>query len=138
MKGDYHSLIRLARWTLDERRREQAVAYQVLEEAEKRLCALDRQVVAEQQAAQQSLAGLQAFGPFAGAVRDRRAGLIEEQTKAQEQVDVVTDQVRAAFEELKRYEKLQEARDKQTRQAYDRREQILLDEMAQTAAQRRG
>lgn len=131
MSQDYRQLIRLARWTLDEKRREQAQAYAQLDAVDRALADLDHQVVAEQGAAAADAVGAMAYGPFVTASLERRKALMADRAAALREVDAHTEALRAAFEEVKRYEMMQEQKDRRARLARDRAEQADLDEIAQ-------
>jgi len=132
-----HRLVRYHRHQLDEKRRQ-------LRELEERSASigaaietLDGNMVAEQRSAARSQDTIGAYGNFARASLDRRAALLEEQDKANAEVEAARDELLEMFAEAKRYEISLENQLQEERQAMERRAQGVLDEAALNQHRRR-
>ncbi len=136
MKG-LTTLIRYKKWNLDEKRRALAEFERLERNLRAELVNLDDELKAEQVVAQSSSEGSYAYGEYAKAVRDRGARIEASLSSVQQQADGMRDEVAQAFEELKRYELTQANQERNARVAADRREQVVLDEIAQDGYRRR-
>ena len=133
------ALIRLRRWTVDEERRKLAV----LQEEEARLAELaerlEAEILKERKVAEDDPAGPggRAFGAFIAAAATERTRLSAERAKLARIIEVQRDSLAEAFRDLKTLEQLQKNRARRAAQEAARREQAVLDEIAQTGFQRR-
>ena len=131
MAKDLHSLIRLQGWQVDEKRRKLGEQLRIVESLENRVRQLQEEVVREQAAASESPeeAGV-IYGSFAIAVIDERKNLAESIEKAEEAVAFARDELREVYQQQRKYEMTQEARDEKEEKERKRLEQIDLDEIA--------
>ncbi len=130
MAKDLHTLIRLNKWQVDEKRRALGELLQQLYVLENALKALGEELKREQQAAAQSPdeAGF-LYGYYADAVIQRRE-ILEEAIRQQEvKVEEAQEELREAMGELKKYELVQEERDREAAKEEERKEQAVLDEI---------
>jgi len=130
------SLIRLHRWHLDEKRRNLADLERMKEDFERQVLHLDAEIAAEQAIASEDVARL-AYGPYAEAVVLRRTKLVQSIADLTAQVVTARDEVAEAFQEIKKFEILQEQRERRTREWQLRRDQAVQDEVAIQRHQRR-
>ena len=102
-----------------------------MESLENRVRQLQEEVVREQAAASESPeeAGV-IYGSFAIAVIDERKKLAESIEKAEEAVAFARDELREVYQQQRKYEMTQEARDEKEEKERKRLEQIDLDEIA--------
>ena len=135
---DMDSLLRLNRWTVDERRRELGVLQAREEELLTLGDVLERQMEAEQKVAADdpTSAGF-VFGAFAANHRRRREQLAQTLFELRAEIEAARDRLAAAFRQLKVYEEVQDKRALQERQEEARKEQIVLDEIGQIQHRRR-
>ncbi len=138
MSAALANLIRLHRWTLDERRRQVAD----LEALSGRLGAdietLDGEIAREQAAAAESLEGAVAYPAFLAAARRRRAKLADSLQAVEGEIAQARDAVQAAFEELKKYEQAEANARRRAREKRERAERAAEDELGLELHRRRG
>ncbi len=129
-RGDLHNLIRLHEWRVDEKRRRLGELIRVLEDLEDRALRLEQELLEEQRVAGSSPgeAGF-LYGNYVEAVIERRERLAKSIAKAGEEVAGAREEMRAEYQNLKKYEVAQENRDRRVRQEMERREQLELDEL---------
>lgn len=135
MKG-MATLVRLAKFRLDEARRQLAELERLREHLNKSLDKLADEVAQEQQVAGRSGEAFNGYAAFAKAAMGRRA--IIEQSIA-ELVPSLTEAeaaVTAAFQEMKRYELAEEHRLRRAEDKRRRRDQAVLDETGLARFQR--
>ncbi len=133
------SVIRYHEWIVDEKRR---ALGQLLEREEQLVAervAQDEELVIERDQARADPAGTgSTFTPYLQAWemrRDRTEAMLAD-TRAL--IDQARDDLADAFKELKTYEIAQKAREEAERKELARREQMVLDEIAQTLHLRKG
>ncbi len=135
---DMKSLLRLNRWTVDERRRELGVLLtresQLIEEGLR----LDREMIAEKEAATLNpiTAGFH-FGGYAGEHRRRREALESLLAALRGEIEAARDVLAAAYRQLKVYEEVHKERLRQEGIEEAQKEQVVLDEIAQTQHSRK-
>ena len=136
---DLHSLIRLARWTVDEVQRTLGV---LVEREEKLVTAryeLDEELKREQAAAAENIMeGGLTFSGYIRRYQARRDDLDHKIAEVAREILEARDALAEAYRDQKTYELAQETRDIAWNQELARREQISLDEIAQTLHRRRG
>jgi chromosome segregation ATPase len=136
MKG-LATLVRLHRWQLDERRREVTNLERLIEQLQAESGRLNEELASEQAVARESEAGNRAYGPFAQAivVKQRRlaATIAEVETRAVAAREALAE----AFRELKRHEMTLAERERRTKLALDRKNQVVLDEIGLNVHRRR-
>ena len=123
------SLIRVRQWQLDESRRHVAELEDAIERTRQRIRNLDTEIANEGRVADQAGPG-SGFASYAAGVRDRRAKLAATVDTLGAELAQAQEQVAEAFQELKKFELVQEARRQRERDVSARREQFALDEMA--------
>lgn len=129
-------LIRLHRWQLDEKRRALAELQALAERLRSELTRLDAEVSAEQTAAQVEEVAF-SYAAYADAARGRRLRLTQSITQVDTRIAESTEEIAAAFQELKRYELAQQERERRVKVKERRRATTRLDEIASTRFLRR-
>lgn len=132
------SIIRLHRWQLDEKRRRLVELETMAEDTRRRIGALEREMHEEAQVAD-AAAGRSHPGSwqaYVQTVRERRENLEVTLATIEAQVAEMNEHIATAFQELKKFELISEARERRTRETVARREQFALDEMALAAFRR--
>ncbi len=130
-------LIRYHKFVLDEKRRLLRGLEEQQERVERALEELAREVHAEQMAARAAPEFAASYGVYARTAIERRNHLQQELAAARERTEAAREELRRAFEELKKYEITRETRARAERAERDRRDQIMLDEIAAVAHRRR-
>ena len=124
------TLIRLHRRQLDERRRRVVELETLTETTRGRVSALDEAVAAEGRAADEDLAIRASYPAYVTAAGQQRRKLLATLETLACELAEAEEAVTSAFQELKRYELAEEARQRRERELLARRERIMLDEMA--------
>lgn len=131
------TLIRLYQHRLDERRRElgdlERLRADLLSQRER----LEKGVLAEQEAAKRVEVGAFAYGGFARGVVERRAKLAASLAELEARIEVAQNAVHGAFQDVKRYELVRQARKRKQREELNRRQQAQLDEISLQMHRRR-
>ncbi len=127
------TLIRLARFNVDEKRR----VLTALQNREDRILADiangEKQLKVEQDLAASDATGAGfLYGAYQQAWMQRREDMQAALAQVRQQIDEARDELADAYRELKTFEVTQANREKRDRQEADRKEQIFLDEVAQT------
>ena len=130
-------LVRLQRWTLDEKRQKLAELERLAVRLRQELETLEDSLEAEKPKAGEGLEEARAMTSYASAVAERRRTCQQSIAGVEAEMDVARGEIQAVFQELKRYE--QGLRSQQDRDAKKRarREQATLDEVGLNAAVRR-
>lgn len=130
-------LVRLQRWTLDEKRQKLAELERLAVRLRQELETLEDSLEAEKPKAGEGLEEARAMTSYASAVAERRRTCQQSIAGVEAEMDVARGEIEAVFQELKRYE--QGLRSQQDRDAKKRarREQATLDEVGLNAAVRR-
>ena len=136
MKG-LGGLTRLHRWQLDEKRRTLAGIEQFRDDLQRQLQRLDAEIAAEQHAASGNLDAAFTFGNYAQTAIERRATIARSLADVEAQITAMRDQVAEAFQELKKYEILQENRGRRAQAEQNRRQTAEQDEMGLQGFRRR-
>ncbi|MBL4615888.1 MAG: flagellar FliJ family protein [Magnetovibrio sp.] len=131
MAANIKNLIRLHEWTVDEKRRKLGELLRLQGELEDQVKQLEEDLVREQHAAASdpTLAGL-TYGAYAKKVIQRRENLQESIDQMEMVIGHAQDELSEAYRELKKYEIVDRNRQRRHEQQQDRREQIMLDEIA--------
>ena len=131
------TLIRLHRQAVDEVRRRLAALERRLDQLVRDARLLEVRL-AEEQALVAGNPGLGfGYGPYARRVILERRRLEEGRLETEKEIAKVRDQLAEAFAELKKYEIARDARARRLMREAERRERILLDEIALVAHRRR-
>lgn len=132
------SIIRLHRWQLDEKRRRLVELQAMADDTRRRIAALDREIREEAKSA--DAAGGEAYPgswqAYARTMRERRENLEVTLCTIESQVGEINEAIAEAFQELKKFELISEARARRVRETAARREQFALDEIALTGFRR--
>lgn len=129
MKG-LRTLIRVRRRQLDEKRRELKDLEHLAAELNGRLASLATELRDEQVQARESVEVGFSYGGYAQAVIARRENIEESLVAVGQQVTDAREEVRIAFQELKRYEMTLESRERVAIARRAQREQRAMDELA--------
>jgi flagellar export protein FliJ len=124
------SLIRLKRFQVDEKRRQVAQIETMIAEFERLAADLDQQILAEQQRSGIHDVTHFAYPTFARAAMQRRDNLRTSADELKGQLQDARDDLAEAYEDLKRFELLDERDGERERVAQAAREQAALDEAA--------
>lgn len=131
------TLVRLHRFRLDERRREQGELERLVAGFNDEIERLATEVVTEQSVAAASLEAGFGYGAYAQGVIERRERLELSLAQAEARLAEAVDKVNAAFREAKRHELLLAERRRQRAAEEARLEQIDLDEVSIDGFRRR-
>ncbi|HZH28386.1 MAG TPA: flagellar FliJ family protein [Azospirillaceae bacterium] len=121
-------LIRLAKFELDEKRRQLAELHAESDRLHRAVVDLDAEVEREREAADQSQIAAAAFGPYLKRARAQRQALLNSLAQLEARIAAMADELAEAFLELKRYELVQEARVQAAKAEWARKETVFLDE----------
>lgn len=132
------TLIRLAKFDVDEKRRVLAALQNREEAILADIAAADAQLEFERQAAAADPAGVGfIFSNFLQAWKGRRADLVRNLDMVRKEIEVARDDLAEAFRQQKSYEVTQANREKREREEEAHKEQIVLDEIGLTQFRRR-
>jgi flagellar protein FliJ len=137
MSSGLHTLIRLHKWRLDEKRRALAELQALADKLAQDTARLEREILAEQEIARTSPEASFAYGNFAKQAIERRRRLAQSVAQVEQQIAQATEEMAEAFQELKRYELAQEGRDRRDEAKRKERENAALDEIALSGFTRR-
>ncbi len=133
------TLIRLSRWTVDEKRRALAALLAQEEELLERRRRLEEEMVAERQAARDDPEGAgTAFAAYAQRHRERLTALDRAIVAVRARLREAHEQLAEAFRRRKTYEIAQDMRRQREREEAERRDRAALDEIALNQHRRRG
>ena len=131
MGTDYKSLIRIRQWALDEERRQLGQLNAAMNTIEREIEQLRLNYEREQQAAAEAdFIAASGFGNYTEGMIKRREQLQTAKASLEVQIEGKTEEVREAFQELKKYELAQEALEEREAAEEARRETIELDDIA--------
>jgi len=131
------SLIRLHRFQVDEKRRKVAELETMLAEFRNRERELESQVQTEQRKAGISDVAHFAYPMFAKSVIRRRENILNSISDISQQIEAAKEELAQAFQELKKYEIMQEGRKRRIRKEVTHIEQAHLDGVALDMHRRR-
>lgn len=126
--ADLEGILRFRKWELDEKRRELAVLFEERAVIERRIEALDQEMI-EQSVMKESDIGSMTLGAYIEGARKKRAWLIEDLRKKDEEIADKQDVVSEAFRELKTFEIADQRQKDRAKQAQAKQEQAELDEL---------
>jgi flagellar export protein FliJ len=131
------TLIRLNKWTVDERRRELGQILAREEELKAQLAALEQELLNEQKTAAEdpTLAGF-GYGGYAQRYLEHKAQLLRLLHIVAKEILAAQDRLAEAYRELKTVEEVEKNRAKKELAEANLKEQKMLDEMASTRHQR--
>ena len=135
--ADLKSLIRLRRWQLDEKRRVlgelQALADQLVAQRQR----LDMETATEAAVAAESFEGQRAYPAYARAAMQRRERIEGALHETEQRIAGATDDLRQAFREVKTLELAEAERQRKAKEAIQKKESAMLDEIAVEGFRRR-
>lgn len=131
MAANIKNLIRLHEWNVDEKRRKLGELLHLLGELEDQMKRLEDDLVVQQKAAaaDPTLAG-STYGVFAQRVILRRENLQDSIDQMATVIGHAQDELSDAYQELKKYETVERNRQRRYELEQNRREQVMLDEIA--------
>ncbi|HKX09961.1 MAG TPA: flagellar FliJ family protein [Stellaceae bacterium] len=124
------TLIRLHRWQVDERRRQVAELEGFAEKLRHELVKLAEERAAESQAAGTNLLTRHVYPGYIRRALQRQKTLEQSLAETEQQIVAARDALAEAFQELKRYEVAEAARERLRMSAATRRERIETDAIA--------
>ena len=131
MAADYQSLIRIRKWALDEERRQLGQLNAAFTRIEQEIATLQANYEREQQAvAETDFIAAGGFGNYTEGMIARRQTLLSAKASLEAQIATKTEEVREAFQEVKKFELAQEALEEREAADENRRETIELDDIA--------
>ncbi|MEM6616496.1 MAG: flagellar export protein FliJ [Pseudomonadota bacterium] len=128
------SLIRLKRFQVDEKRRRVSQIETMIADFQRNIDDLEDQIQYEQEKSGISDPTHFAYPTFAKAAMVRRDNLKASQAELGQQLETARDVLAGAYEELKKFEMLEERNERITRDSVQKAEQDEMDEMAARAA----
>ena len=137
MTRSHEPLIRLARFKVEELQQQMAELDRSRQSLIDQIERLEASVPEEQAAATEFKEGYVAYGSYAQAVIKRKENIRASLDEVEVQADALRARLSEAFQELKKYELLEERRLARIEDAVRKAEQDELDEMAQIRHVRR-
>jgi flagellar export protein FliJ len=128
---NYGSLIRLARFKVEELQKQMATLDLARADLQRQVDQLAASVPEEQVAANASKEGFVAYGSYAQAVIVRKQNLRVSIDEVDGQAGKLRADLEGAFAELKKFEIMEERREAAVRAERDKREQDTIDDLAQ-------
>lgn len=126
MKG-MDSLIRLRKWTLDEKRRKVSELERLAQRLNDQLAGLDKELEAEQRVAAADLLAAGSYGGYANSVIERRERLLRSLKEVEAEMGHALNEVADAFQEFKKLDTIRN-RDRERQEWRARRlQQAELD-----------
>jgi chromosome segregation ATPase len=122
-------LMRLQKWTLDEKRRQALDLEALIDKLETDIRLLDEEVIREIDAAQQSIELQRALPGYRKIMQQRRERLEQSIDNLRVELLRIQDEIAEAFSELKKTEQTIQSRKQRQRQQERRREQIVSDDI---------
>lgn len=126
------SLIRLHRFQLDEKRRQVTSLETIIDEFRQKENELEQQIADEQKRSGVSDVTHYAYSTFAKAAGDRRDKLLKSIEEFTSQLDEAKEELAEAFNEMKKYELMEEKEGERVKGERNAAEQAELDATAQT------
>ena len=123
------SLVRVHSWALNEKRQTLAGLEELSDKLRQDLENLEAELQHEQSAAAGSVEGTIAFPAFVAAALERRKKLRVSIANLDLAIEAAREEVREAFQEVKKYELARDNHDKRERERIAKREQNALDEL---------
>lgn len=135
--SDLDSVIRLHRWRLDEKRRALAELKALADRLTGEASRLEQELQEEQDTARASTEAGYTYGNYAVEVIARRRRLADSLAQVEARILEATEEIAAAFQELKRFELAQEGRMRRDHERRKRAEASRLDEIGLDRFRRR-
>jgi chromosome segregation ATPase len=130
-------LMRLQKWTLDEKRRQALDLEALIDKLENDIRLLDDEVAREIEASQQSIDLQRALPAYRKMMQERRERLEQSINNLRVELQRIQDEIAEAFSDLKKTEQTIQSRKQRQRQQERRREQIVSDDIGLELHRRR-
>ncbi|SMF92213.1 FliJ protein [Azospirillum oryzae] len=131
------TIIRLQKLQLDEKRRVLAELHTLADRLRNEIEKVKQEIAHEQETVRDDFSVSFTYSNFAQAALERGRKLGESLGQVEAQINIATDEMAEAFQELKRYELAEEERLKRERDKQKRKEAAMLDETALVGFRRR-
>ena len=131
-------LIRLQRWTLDEKRRQATDLELLIERLIQDINKLDEQVEREIEASRADLELQRALPGYRGVMRSRRERMDKSLVDLRSELEKLREQITEAFSDLKKTEQTVKNREQRQRLAERRKDQAISDEVGLQQHRRKG
>lgn len=131
-------LLRLQRWTLDEKRRQASDLELLIDRLVKDILNLEREVEREIEASRNDVEMQRALPGYREAMKDRRARLEKSMNDLRGELAKLHDDITEAFSDLKKTEQTVKNREQRQKVAERRRDQIVADEIGLQMHRRKG
>ena len=131
-------LMRLQRWTLDEKRRQATDLELLIERLIQDINKLDEQVEREIEASRADLELQRALPGYRGVMRSRRERMDKSLVDLRGELEKLREQITEAFSDLKKTEQTQKNRQQRQRLAERRKDQAISDEVGLQQHRRKG
>jgi chromosome segregation ATPase len=122
-------LLRLQKWTLDEKRRQAADLVALIERLQGDIARLDEEVAREIEVARTDLEASRHLPPYRDIMAKRRERLEQSVADVTLELERVREEIAETFGDIKKTEQTLQNRIERKRQQIARREQIATDEM---------
>lgn len=122
-------LLRLQKWTLDEKRRQASDLMALIERLQGDIAKLDEDVAREIELARTDLEASRHLPPYRDMMAKRRDRLEQSVADVNLELERVREEIAETFGDIKKTEQTIQNRQERKRQAVARREQIEIDEM---------
>ncbi len=132
-----HSLVRVHQWELDEKRQKLADLERLVEKMKSDLAGIDQAYVGEKVLAGNSPEASAAFPGYAAAVKQRRQKVQDSIQALEASIEAVREEVRGAFQELKKYQTAESNQQRRDKAKRVKREQQAMDEVGLNLYRRR-
>ena len=124
-----NQLLRLQKWTLDEKRRQASDLMALIERLQGDIAKLDEEVAREIELARTDLEASRHLPPYRDMMAKRRDRLEQSVADVNLELDRVREEIAETFGDIKKTEQTIQNRQERKRQSIARREQIETDEM---------
>ncbi|MEM6902062.1 MAG: flagellar FliJ family protein [Pseudomonadota bacterium] len=129
--ADYKALIRIRKWALDEQRRQLGQLNAALNRIDEELARLAAEYEREQEAIEQTdFIAAAGFGNYTEGMLFKRQEYRAARASIEKQIEIKSEEVRLAFQELKKFEIAQEELEAAESAELQRIETIELDDIA--------
>lgn len=131
------TIIRLQKLQLDEKRRVLAELHTLADRLRNEIEKVKQEIANEQETVRDDFSVSFTYSNFAQAAMERGRRLGQSLAQVEAQIEIATDEMAEAFQELKRYELAEEERQKRERDKQKRKDAAMLDETALVGFRRR-
>ncbi|MBF0335208.1 MAG: flagellar FliJ family protein [Alphaproteobacteria bacterium] len=139
MGKDLHTVIRLAKYEVDEKRRALGEILEREHQIERAQAHIEAQRDHEEATARADPVGVgMSWGNYVRRYMAERDNLAAMLASVREAIEAAREELAESYRRLKTYEQAQAARDRRAQEELNRKEQTALDEMAQNMVRRRG